>query len=71
MTPGQRTRLADATDYLAVAPRVVRVAPDAPVGDVQDTLPRTPADPDELAGLSTRWGLTSSVSRILTALSLD
>jgi 5'-3' exonuclease len=71
MTAGQRKRLVEAADYLDVAPAVVRVAPDAPVGDVHDALPTTPADPEALDALATRWGLRSSVQRVLTALELD
>lgn len=71
MTAGQRKRLLDAADYLAVAPTVVRVAPDAPVGEVRDSLPSVAADPEVLAELAKRWGLTSSVQRVLTALALD
>lgn len=68
LTATQRRRLEEAADYLRVAPLVVRVASDAPVGDVDDRLPVTPADPDALVALAGRWGLTSSVTRLLDAL---
>lgn len=68
MTAGQRKRLLEAAAYLEVAPAVVRVVPDAPVGDVRDVLPVTPAQPEALEELAARWGLTSSVQRVLTAL---
>jgi len=71
LTAGQRTKLRDAADYLDAAPVVVRVALDAPVGDVDDALPREPHDPDRLHELAERWGLRSSVERVLTALALD
>ncbi|RZQ66077.1 5'-3' exonuclease [Amycolatopsis suaedae] len=64
-----RQRLAEAADYLAVAPTVVRVAVDAPVemsGD--DTLPSSPADPARLAELAERWNLGGSVERLTKAL---
>ncbi|MEU3270378.1 5'-3' exonuclease [Saccharomonospora sp. NPDC006951] len=64
-----RVRLNEAADYLAVAPTVVRVAPDAPVelsGD--DRLSSSPADPDRLTELAQRWNLGGSVPRLLTAL---
>ena len=70
MTAGQRRRLQEAAAYLEAAPAVVRVAPDAPVGVVRDALPTAPADPTRLDALATRWGLTSSVQRVLTALAL-
>ena len=68
LTATQRRRLTEAAPYLEVAPLVVRVAPDAPLGDVDDALPTAPADPDALAELGERWGLGSSVQRLLDAL---
>jgi len=68
LTATQRRRLTEAAPYLEVAPTVVRVARDAPVGDVVDAMPRTPADPEALVALAERWGLTSSVTRVVTAL---
>jgi 5'-3' exonuclease len=68
VTPSQRTRIAAAADYLAVAPGVVRVADDAPVGDVDDALPRAPRDPEALEALVERWGIRSSVDRVTRAL---
>ncbi len=69
LTRVQRTRLVDAADYLAVAPTVVRVAPDAPVADVDQRVPVTPADPDRVVALAERWGLGSSVARVVRAMS--
>ena len=69
LTATQRARLTEAAAYLAVAPGVVRVVPDAPVGDVDDRIPATAADPDALVALAERWGLTSSVTRLVKALS--
>ncbi|NTW39063.1 MAG: flap endonuclease [Cellulomonadaceae bacterium] len=68
LTATQRRRIVEAADYLAVAPGVVRVAPDAPVGDVVDDVPLTPADPERLVELATRWGLASSVTRLVDAM---
>jgi 5'-3' exonuclease len=68
LTATQRQRLQDAASYLDVAPMVVRVAPDAPIGVVQDALPHQPADPAALGALVARWGLASSVNRVLEAL---
>lgn len=64
-----RTQLAAAADYLAVAPRVVTVVPDAPVTmSRDDRVPDSPADPDRVAGLAERWNLGGSVDRLLAAL---
>ncbi len=69
LTTKARNALIAAEDYLAAAPTVVNVALDAPVTqDRDDTLPATPADPDRLTELTKRWGLGSSVPRLLTAL---
>jgi 5'-3' exonuclease len=68
LTTTQLRRLREAADYLEVAPRVVQVARDAPVPEADGALPHAPADPDALAGLTARWGLRSSVDRVLTAL---
>ena len=68
LTPAQRRRLTEAADYLAVAPRVVRVATDVPLPAVRTELPRTPRDPAALEELTARWGLGGSLRRLLTTL---
>ncbi|MBD8059363.1 flap endonuclease [Cellulomonas sp. JH27-2] len=68
LTATQLKRLTESADYLRVAPAVVRVAPDAPVADADDRLPATPADPQALVALAERWGLSSSVKRLVDAL---
>src|ERR1700744_4212288 len=66
---GSRDKLEKARDYLDVAMSVVAVVQDAPVPEVDGTLPVTPADPGRLAERGERWGLGSSLSRYLTAVS--
>ncbi|GAB7189590.1 5'-3' exonuclease [Kineococcus sp. NUM-3379] len=68
LPPAQRRRLLAATDYLAVAPAVVRTVRDAPVEEREDLLPRTAADPERLDGLAERWGLRGSLDRLLASL---
>lgn len=68
LAPGATKKLLAATDYLAAAPRVVRVVRDADLPAVPDAAPRTPADPDALVALADRWGIESSVTRLVTAL---
>ncbi|MFB7934584.1 5'-3' exonuclease H3TH domain-containing protein [Streptomyces sp. NPDC056039] len=68
LTPTQRRRLDESRPYLAVAPKVVRVADDVPLPDVTTALPRSPRDPEELRTLATRWGLGGSLERLLTTL---
>lgn len=68
VTATQARRLAEAADYLAVAPGVVRVVRDLRLGEVDDALPRTPADPDALVALAERWGISGAVTRLVDAL---
>ncbi|MGD9956100.1 MAG: 5'-3' exonuclease H3TH domain-containing protein [Candidatus Nanopelagicales bacterium] len=71
-SPGARStvhaKILAAADYLAVAPLVVQVATDVPVPDHDARLHAEPADPEALIYLADRWGLTSSVERVLKAL---
>jgi 5'-3' exonuclease len=68
LTPAQRRRLAEAHDYLQVAPKVVRVADDVPLPEVVTALPRRPRDPAGLESLARRWGLGGSLTRLLETL---
>lgn len=67
LSAGQRRKLLEGADYLDAAPVVVGTARDVPVGPVADAVPRRPADMDALGELTHRWGLQSSVERVLTA----
>jgi 5'-3' exonuclease len=66
--PGLRAKLAAARDYLAVAPKVVEVARDAPLPDFPTALPQAPVDPDRLLALAEKWGLASPCRRLVDAL---
>ncbi|MFC3502844.1 5'-3' exonuclease H3TH domain-containing protein [Micromonospora krabiensis] len=66
--PGLRAKLAAARDYLAVAPKVVRVALDVPLPELATALPTAPADPDALLELAHRWNLAGSTRRLVDAL---
>ncbi|CAM5590215.1 5'-3' exonuclease [Streptomyces abikoensis] len=68
LTPAQRKRLAEAKPYLAVAPKVVRVASDVPMPSFDAALPAEPRDPEVLEALAERWGLGGSLQRLLGAL---
>ncbi|MGH3873172.1 MAG: 5'-3' exonuclease [Pseudonocardiaceae bacterium] len=66
---GLRAKLRAARGYLELAPTVVRVATDAPVRqDRDDTLLSAPADPAALTALQRKWGLGTSVDRLVAAL---
>jgi 5'-3' exonuclease len=73
MSSAVRAKMVKAADYLAVAPSVVRVAPDAPIDWTGErrALPHEPVDPDALAALAERWNLAGSVDRLLAALRGD
>ncbi|WP_405657137.1 5'-3' exonuclease H3TH domain-containing protein [Streptomyces sp. RK9] len=68
LTPSQRKRLDESRAYVAVAPKVVRVASDVPLPDVDLAVPREPRDPAALEELATRWGLGGAVHRLLSVL---
>ena len=67
--PARARRSSTAEEYLKVAPTVVAVARDIDLGEPDLTCPTEPADPEALTALAERWGLTSSVERVLSALS--
>ncbi|WP_328682735.1 5'-3' exonuclease [Streptomyces sp. NBC_00322] len=68
LTPAQRKRLDEARDYVAVAPKVVRVASDVQLPDFDPALPAEPRDPATLDELATRWGLGGALQRLLSTL---
>jgi len=70
LSPGVRRKLDDARAYLAAAPVVVDVRRDVPLPAYDDRLPEAPTHPERLVDLADRWGLDSSVNRVLNALSL-
>ena len=67
-TGGSRKKLEAARGYLDVAPRVVRVVTDIPLPPVDGSLPVTPPSPARLSDLGATWGLGSSLTRFLDAI---
>ena len=65
---GAVTKVLAASEYLAVAPAVVRGRTDAPVPELDDALPDSPADPVALIELADRYDLESSINRVLNAI---
>ncbi|HUZ24416.1 MAG TPA: 5'-3' exonuclease [Streptosporangiaceae bacterium] len=65
---GSRAKLVTDRAYLEASVAVVKVATDAPVPDAGGELPARPASPRLLAELDERWGLGSSLGRLLSAL---
>jgi 5'-3' exonuclease len=68
---GTRDKLAKARDYLDVAMTVVRVVQDVPLPEVTAELPVQIARPVQLKELGERWGLGSSLSRLVTAIAKE
>lgn len=70
MPAAQRKKLLAATQYVAAAEKVVRVATDAEVTMSMDSdaLPRSARDPHEVAELAGELGVSSSIARLQKAL---
>ncbi|MEV6687088.1 5'-3' exonuclease [Streptomyces sp. NPDC051130] len=68
LTPTQRRRLDESRPYLAVAPKVVKVASDVPLPAFDPALPTAPAQPEMVEALARRWGLGGAVTRLVSAL---
>ncbi len=66
---GSRDKLEKVRDYLNVALSVVKVVDDAPLPEIDGTLPVTLADAGRLTALGERWGLGSSLTRFVAAVS--
>ncbi len=64
---GARNRLLASREYLDAAPAVAAVRTDVPMPSYDDVLPRTPADPAAVVALADRYGLDTSIERILSA----
>ncbi len=65
---GAAAKIRAARDYLSVAPGVVRGRTDAPLPEIDDALPSAPADPAALVALADRYGIDSSINRVLNAI---
>ncbi|HWJ66779.1 MAG TPA: 5'-3' exonuclease [Nocardioides sp.] len=68
--PAPRLKLKEAAPYLDVAPTVVAVARDLDLRRDHLALPSAPAQPDDIAALTERWGLTSPVERLTGVLAV-
>ena len=71
LSPAQRQRLLDAADYLDVTPRVVTVLREADLPPLPPPPPgglASAVDPGAVAALASRWGVGSSVERLVAAM---
>jgi hypothetical protein len=55
-------------DYLKIAPKLVRVARDAPLPKVDLALPKAPSDLSAIYQFKERYALGASVDRLISAL---
>jgi hypothetical protein len=70
MSPSVKRKILDSSDYLDVAPKVVAVAHDAPVGAFDATLPAAVKDPERWLDLVELLELGGSAQRVMSALKL-
>jgi 5'-3' exonuclease len=70
MSAAVKRKILDASDYLDVAPKVVAVATDAPVGSFDATLPGEVKDPERWLDLVELLELGGSAQRVMAALKL-
>jgi 5'-3' exonuclease len=70
MAPGVKKKILADSDYLDVAPKVVAVAKDAPVGTYDATIPHEIKDPERWLDLIELLELGSSAQRVMSALKL-
>ncbi|HEY0470579.1 MAG TPA: 5'-3' exonuclease [Kribbella sp.] len=70
MSPAVKRKILDAADYLDVAPKVVAVATDAPVGEFDPTMPSKVRDPERWLDLVELLELGGSAQRVMAALNL-
>jgi 5'-3' exonuclease len=66
---GSAAKVLAARDYLSAATQVVRGRTDLAIAALDDTIPDAPVDGAALVELADRYGLDSSINRVLTAIS--
>jgi 5'-3' exonuclease len=64
---GPLQKVASSLDYIERARTVVRIASEAPIGDIDATFPRHPPD-DKLTAVAESYGLGGPVKRLLAAM---
>nr|WP_237744877.1 5'-3' exonuclease H3TH domain-containing protein [Kribbella catacumbae] len=70
MSPSVKRKILDSSDYLDVAPKVVAVAKDAPVGSFDPAMPTEVHDPERWLDLVELLELGGSAQRVMSALKL-
>jgi 5'-3' exonuclease len=68
LAPALAKKIIAGQDYLAIAPKLVRVARDAPLPIVDLAMPKAPADLSALYKIKDQYGLGASIDRMISAL---
>jgi 5'-3' exonuclease len=68
LAPALAKKIIAGADYLKIAPKLVRVARDAPLPQVDLAMPKAPADLSKLYQMKDQYGLGSSIDRLISAL---
>jgi 5'-3' exonuclease len=68
LPPALAKKIIAGADYLKIAPKLVRVARDAPLPKVDLALPKAPADLSAIYQFKERYALGASVDRLISAL---
>mgnify|MGYP006196950765 CR=1 FL=1 len=68
LPPALAKKIIAGADYLKIAPKLVRVARDAPLPKVDLSIPKAPKDLSEIYQFKERYALGASVDRLISAL---
>jgi 5'-3' exonuclease len=68
LPPALAKKIIAGADYLKIAPTVVQVARNAPLPQVELTMPKAPQDLSKIYQFKERYGLGASVDRLISAL---
>ncbi len=68
LPPALAKKIIAGSDYLKIAPKLVRVARDAPLPKLDLSLPKRPSDLSEIYQFKERYALGASVDRLISAL---
>lgn len=68
LPPALAKKIIAGADYLSIAPKLVRVARDAPLPKVDLSMPKSPADLSKLYQIKDQYGLGASIDRLIAAL---
>ena len=68
LPPALAKKIIAGSDYLSIAPKLVRVARDAPLPKMDLAMPKAPADLSKLYQMKDQYGLGASIDRLIAAL---